>query len=85
MKYNIKQKISFITDKFVINDSNDNNIFIVESQHLTIGKRKIYNLENKELMYIEQQSFTFFPEYKIFKDNNIIAKLKESLHFSKLK
>src|ERR1700730_17093492 len=86
MIYNIKQKILCINDTFSIKDGNNDNIFIVKSQFLSVGKKlKIFNLENKELIYIEKQFFTLFPEYHVYEDNSIIAKCKKEMTFFKPK
>ncbi len=80
MRYQIRQKIFAIGDKFTIKDEMGNDVFMVKKKILSFGKKlKIYDMSGRELCYIEQKLFRFLPEYNIFVNGQHIANVKKKL------
>lgn len=84
MRYKIKQKIFSLGDSYIIKDQYDDDRFIVRGKIISLGgKLRIYNLEGKELVYIEQELFHLLPRYNIFLYDNYTASVKKELSFFK--
>lgn len=86
MKYQIKEKVFSIADKFNIQDENGNNIYDVVGKIMSLGdKLYIYDLNGKELVYIEQQLFKLLSEYFIYEKGEKVGKVKRELTLFKPK
>lgn len=84
MKYIIREKIFSFSDRFIVKDENNNPIYEVVGKILSIGnKLDLYDMKGKKLLYIEQKLLRFLPEYTIYKDGNIIARINKELTFFK--
>lgn len=82
MRYLIKEKIFTFADRFIIEDEQGYPKFQVVGKILSLGnKLNIYDMNGKELIYIEQKVFRFLPEYLIYKEESLIAKIKKELTF----
>ncbi|MFZ5990071.1 MAG: LURP-one-related/scramblase family protein [Bacillota bacterium] len=78
MRYIVRQKIFSLGDSFTIKDEANNDAFIVRSQLLSFGRKlRIYGLQGDELCFIEQEVFRFLPEYNIYVDGELTAKVKK--------
>ncbi|SHK24477.1 LURP-one-related/scramblase family protein [Paramaledivibacter caminithermalis] len=78
MKYMIKQKIFSLRTGFNIKNEFEEDIYSVKGEVFSLGKKlRLYDIEGKELVYIEQELFNFLPVYKIYIDGKIIAKIKK--------
>lgn len=78
MKYKIKQKIFSLASKFRIKNEFDEDMYIVEGKVLSIGKKlRLYDLNQNELVYIEQQLFKLLPLYKIYINGELKASVKK--------
>lgn len=78
MKYKIKQKIFSLASKFRIKNEFDEDMYIVEGKVLSIGKKlRLYDLNQNELVYIEQQLFKLLPLYKIYINGELKASIKK--------
>lgn len=84
MKYQVKQKIFSIGDKFTIKNENDENVYEVFGKIFSLGhKLTIEDLSGNELVYIEQKLLKLLPQYTIFIDGNAIATVKKEFTFFK--
>lgn len=82
MRYKIKQKIFSFGDSFYIKDNSGNDVFRVQGKVFALGdKLKIYDMQGNELIYIEQKLLRFLPEYSLFRNGTLIARVKKELSF----
>lgn len=80
MRYLIREKVFSFSDRFNIMDESGNARFEVEGQFFSMGnKLRIYDLNGRELIYIEQKIWRFLPEYNIYRSDNLIARVKKEL------
>lgn len=86
MRYIIKQKIFSFGDKFNINDEEGVPRYQVEGKFFSIGKKlNIYDMEGNHLVYIEQEIFRLLPEYFLYENDEVVAKVKKEFTFLKPK
>ena len=86
MRYIIKEKVFTFADRFNIEDQYGSPQFEVVGKIFSLGnKLNIYDLNGKELIYIEQKVFRFLPEYDIYREGNLIGKIKKEFTFFKPK
>lgn len=86
MKYLVRQRLFSFNDSFNITDEFDRPIFQIEGKIFTIGnKLNIYDMNGNKRIYIEQKLFRFLPEYEIYEDDKIVARVKKQLTFFKPK
>lgn len=84
MRYLIREKIFSFSDRFMVKDENDNPQYEVIGKILSIGnKLDIYDMKGNKILYIEQKLLRFLPEYIIYKDGNIVARINKELTFFK--
>lgn len=84
MRYLIKEKIFSFADRFTIEDDQGYPRYEVVGKLLSLGnKLKLYNKTGEELIYIEQKIFRFLPEYLIYRNGNIVGRIKKELTFLK--
>ena len=82
MRYLIKEKIFTFADRFEIQDENGYSKYEVVGKILSIGnKLNIYDMSGRELIYIEQKVFRFLPEYMVYREGNLIGRIKKELTF----
>ncbi|MCF6462229.1 LURP-one-related/scramblase family protein [Clostridium sp. Cult1] len=86
MRYIIKEKIFTFADRFNIEDEHGYPQYEVVGKIFSLGnKLNIYDLNGRELIYIEQQLLRFLPEYHIYRDGSLIGKIKKEFTFFKPK
>jgi uncharacterized protein YxjI len=79
-KYVMKQKVWTLGDKFVIKDETGNPVFYVKGKVFSVGdKLSFRDTGGKELAYISQKVFSFRPLYRIYRDKELIAKIKKKI------
>ncbi len=79
-KYIMKQKVWTLGEKFVIKDESRNPLFYVKGKVFSVGDRLSFrDTGGKELAYISQKVFSFRPQYRIYRDNKLIAKIKKKI------
>ncbi len=84
MRYLIKEKIFSFADRFTIEDDQGYPRYEVVGKLLSLGnKLKLYNTTGEELIYIEQKILRFLPEYLIYRNGNIVGRIKKELTFLK--
>jgi uncharacterized protein YxjI len=78
MIYKIKQKVFSLGARFHIKDEFDKDMFIVQGEVFSFGKKlRLMDLEENELVYIEQEVFHFLPQYNIYMNGEMVAKVKK--------
>jgi uncharacterized protein YxjI len=78
MKYIIKQKIFSLGTSFYIKNEFQEDVYSIKGEVFSLGKKlRLYDLEDRELVYIEQQLFNFLPVYNIYVNGEVIAKVKK--------
>lgn len=84
MRFMVKQKIFSFGDNFTINDEYGNPHFQVKGKVFSIGdKLRIYDMMGNELIYIEQKVFRLLPEYTIYFNGEVAAKVIKEFTFFK--
>lgn len=80
MQLYIKQKIFSLTDHYDIFDENNQAIFSVEREFLSLGaKVHVYDINGQERFYMKQKLMTFLPQYEIYKDDYLCAVINKEL------
>jgi uncharacterized protein YxjI len=79
-KYVMKQKMWTLGDKFVIKDETRTPVFYVKGKVFSVGdKLSFRDIDGNELAYISQKVFSFTPRYKIYRDQELIAKVVKKI------
>mgnify|MGYP000928897313 CR=1 FL=1 len=82
MRYLIREKIFTFADRFTIEDDKGYPQYEVVGKILSLGnKLHIYDMDGIEHIYIEEKIFRFLPEYTIYKQDNIIGRIKKEFTF----
>lgn len=82
MNFIVRQKIFTFADSFNIEDEFGTPRYHVEGKFLTIGKKlDIYDMEGKHLVYIEQELFKLLPEYYLYENEEVVARVKKEFSF----
>ena len=82
MRYLIKEKIFSFSDSFDIMDENQDPIYRVVGQILSLGnKLTLYSLDGRELLRIEERLMSFLPKYEIFAGSELLARINKELTF----
>lgn len=82
MRYLVRQKLFSFADRFNITDEMGVSRYEVEGKFLSIGKKlNIYGMDGTHLIYIEQEIFKFLPEYFLYKDGEVVARVKKEFAF----
>lgn len=75
-KYYLNQKMWTIADHFLIRDETGEPQFYVKGKVFSIGdKLKFYDMDGNELAYIKQRLFSFRKQYRIYQDQQMLAKI----------
>ncbi len=78
----IKQKVFSWGDRFSVKDGYGNDRYIVEGEIFTLGKKlHVYDLLEREQVYIEQVLLTFLPRYRIFLNGVETAEITKEFTF----
>lgn len=86
LRFIIRQKIFSFADRFNITDGAGTPKYQVEGKFFTIGKKlNIYDMDGNHLIYIEQEIFRFLPEYYLYQNDEVVAKVKKEFTFFKPK
>ena len=86
MKIYIKQKILTLPDKFYVKDINGKNIYSVEAEILSSGKRlHIYNTKSEEVGFLKQKIWSLMPRYEVLINGKKEAEIKRLFNFLKPK
>lgn len=67
MKLTIEEHISFWNDRFTVRDEAGDDRFRVEGEKFSFGRKlHVYDLEDREVAYVEQQIWTLLPRYEVY-------------------
>ncbi|WP_251859851.1 LURP-one-related family protein [Clostridium sp. Marseille-Q2269] len=80
MKFIIKQKLFSITDKYIIENEYGEKIYKVQKILMSMFKKiKIYDMEDRELVYIKDKFIKILPTYLIYMGGNHVATMKRDI------
>ena len=86
MRFIIRQKMFSLGDKFNITDQLGRAKYRVQGKFISIGKKlDIYDMNHNHLVHIKEEIFRFLPEYYLYEDGQVTAKVKKQLTFLKPK
>ena len=68
MNYYIKQRFSLWNDRFSIYDGQGNEVYVVEGEVFTFGKKlHLYDTLGNELAFIHEKALSFKPRFYIYR------------------
>ncbi|APF26230.1 tubby C 2 family protein [Clostridium sporogenes] len=80
MKFIIKQKLFSITDKYIIENEYGEKLYKVQKILMSMFKKiKIYDIEDRELVYIKEKFIKILPTYLIYMGGNQVATMKKDI------
>lgn len=80
MQLYIKQKVFSWGDKFFVKNQYDEDIFCVQGEVFSIGKKlHIYDMSENELAFIKQKVLTFLPRYYIIQNDTEVAEVVKKI------
>ncbi|MCC5895437.1 MAG: LURP-one-related family protein [Alkalibacterium sp.] len=78
MRLFIKQQVFSLKDRFTVKDENEADRYTVEGEFLTFAKKlRVYDQQNKEVLYIEQKLWKLLPEFDLFIGDEKVATIKK--------
>jgi uncharacterized protein YxjI len=84
MKYLIRQKVFSFGDKFTIKNELSEDCYQVVGKVFSLGnKLSLYDMQGRELYFIQQKLMKLMPEYHLLKGEDIVAVVKKKLTFLK--
>lgn len=85
MRYLMKQKVFALGSDFVIKDSDDRDVFVVDGKAFSIGSQLSFqDLDGHELAFIRQKLLSWSPRFEVTRDGELAALVTKEL-FSFLK
>lgn len=86
MNLYIKQKIFSWKDKFFVYNENGEVVYQIEGELFSWGaKIHVYDNHERELFFIKQKLMCFLPEYEIYNQETLCARIKKEFTFFKPK
>ncbi|AUM95121.1 TPA: LURP-one-related family protein [Clostridium botulinum] len=80
MKFIIKQKLFSITDKYIIENEYGEKLYKAQKILMSMFKKiKIYDIEDRELVYIKEKFIKILPTYLIYMGGNQVAIMKKDI------
>lgn len=80
MRYVMKQRMFSLLDHFTIRDADGNDVYRVDGKAFALGHHLSFrNLQDQELAFIRQKSFTWGPTYEIYRNGALTAVVKKTL------
>ncbi|NFQ92615.1 hypothetical protein FDG02_11935 [Clostridium sporogenes] len=84
MKFIIKQKLFSITDKYIIENEYGEKLYKAQKILMSMFKKmKIYDIEDRELVYIKEKFMKILPTYLIYMGGNQVATMKKDISILK--
>lgn len=72
----MKQKVFAFKDRFYITDEKGNNVYTVEGELFSLGKKlHIYDMKNNELAMVQQKLLTLLPKYVVTVEDEEVAEI----------
>ena len=82
MRLLIREKVFSWADKFTVTDENGEARYIVEGQFFSWGKKlRVYDLQEREVAYIEQKVMSFLPRYCVYVGDHLIGEVVKEISF----
>lgn len=78
MKFIIKQKLFSITDKYIIENEYGEKLYKAQKYLCLCLKIKIYDIDDRELVYIKEKFIKILPTYLIYMGGNHVATMKKT-------
>ena len=76
----MKQKVFAFKDRFYITDEQGKNIYYVEGEFLSLGKKlHIYDMQNNELAMVQQRLLTLLPKFSVIVEGEQVAEIAKEL------
>lgn len=86
MQLFIKQKVFSWGDKFFVKNQYEEDVFYVQGEAFSIGKKlRIYDMGERELVFIKQKVLTFLPRYYIYQNEETVAEVVKKISLLKQK
>ncbi|NFJ66817.1 hypothetical protein FC908_18330 [Clostridium botulinum] len=80
MKFIIKQKLFSITDKYIIENEYGEKLYKAQKILMAMFKKiKIYDIDDRELVYIKEKFIKILPTYLIYMGGNHVATMKKDI------
>lgn len=78
MRYQIRQQLFALGDRFGIKDDTGREVYQVRGEVFSFGKKlHLYDLEDRELVLIEQKLFHLLPAYEIHFPDGLAARIRK--------
>ncbi|MBO5041445.1 MAG: LURP-one-related family protein [Clostridia bacterium] len=82
MRLLIREKIFTWADKFTVTDEHGEARYTVEGQFFSWGKKlRVYDLQGREVAYIEQKVMSFLPRYCVYVGEHLIGEVTKEISF----
>ena len=82
MKLYIKEKVFSWSDTFFVKDSHGEDKYTVEGEFFSLGKKlHVYDRSGAEVAFIQQELFTFLPQFTVSVGGQEIARVKREFSF----
>lgn len=82
MRILIREQVFSWADKFSVTDENGEARYIVEGQFFSWGKKlRVYDLQEREVAYIEQKAMSFLPRYCVYVGDHLIGEVVKEISF----
>ena len=76
----MREKVFTLKERFYITDELGNNIYYVEGELLSLGKKlHIYDMQNNELAMVKQKLLTLLPKFSVLVEGEEIAEIAKEL------
>lgn len=86
LRFIVRQKIFSFGDSFNITDKNGTPHYRVQGKFISIGKKlDLYDMGDKHLVHIKQEIFRLLPEYYLYENDEVTARVKKQFTFLKSK
>jgi len=82
MRYVMKQELFSFKDDFHIQDKDGQDRFLVNAKFFTLGNKLYFrDLAGNELCFIKQTAPSSVPEYELYKDGKLWARVEQEITF----
>ncbi|MBE5934447.1 MAG: hypothetical protein E7262_01475 [Lachnospiraceae bacterium] len=86
MKLYVKQKLTFLKEKFAVTDEQGNEKYYVQGEALSLGQKlHIYDLNNNEVGFIKEKLISFESQFYIYICGHEVGMIKKKITFFKPK
>lgn len=82
MKLFIKQRLFTMKERFEIIDDKQEMVYMAEADFFTLGKKlRVFDRAEQEVIFIEQELWSFLPHYKVSYKGTPFAEVKARFSF----